>query len=73
MEFWVGIVNEAVPLGEHYYLMLASKTAPLEQAVETPRPTSDWKWMHWTGSGRVVRPITIEMYDELLARLPFEG
>ncbi len=73
MEFWIGIVNEAVPLNEHYYLMLASKVTPVEQPVDTPRPTSDWKWGHWTGGGRVVRPITIEMYDELLARLPFEA
>ena len=73
MEFWAGIVNEAVPLNEHYYLMLASKVVAIEQPVETPRPTSDWKWAHWTGGGRVVRPITVEMYDELLARLPFEA
>lgn len=73
MEYWVGIVNESVPLSEHYYLMLASKVTPVDQPVDTPRPTSDWKWMHWTGSGRVVRPITIEMYDELLSRLPFEA
>lgn len=73
MEFWIGIVNESVPLSEHYYLMLASKVQPLRDPVDTPRPTSDWKWLHWTGSGRVVRPITIEMYDELLARLRLPG
>jgi hypothetical protein len=69
MEYWVGLVNEAVPLGEHYYLMLASKHMPLAMPADTPRPTSDWKWSHWTGSGRVVRPITVDAYEGLLGRL----
>ena len=70
MQFWVGIVNEAVPLTEHYHLMLASKDVALSQPAEHPRATGDWKWAHWTGAGRVVRPITVEAYDELLGRLP---
>jgi len=70
MEYWVGLVNETVPLGEHYHLMLASKTARLGKSAAHPRATGDWKWLHWTGLGRVVRPITPAVYDELLARLP---
>jgi len=70
MNYWVGIVNEAVPLTEHYHLMLASKEAPVTEPSDHPRATGDWKWSHWTGTGRVVRAITAESYDELLDRLP---
>ncbi|HEX6030461.1 MAG TPA: hypothetical protein VFY90_03445 [Tepidiformaceae bacterium] len=70
MQYWIGLVNETVPLSEHYHLLLASKEAPVRQPAEHPRATGDWKWAHWTGVGRVVRPITAEAYDELLARLP---
>lgn len=70
MQYWAGIVNETVPLGDHFHLMLASKETALESPVEQPRATGDWKWASWTGAGRVVRPITPEQYDELLARLP---
>jgi hypothetical protein len=70
MHYWIGLVNETVPLSEHYHVMLASKEAPVRQPAEHPRATGDWKWAHWTGAGRVVRPITAEAYDELLARLP---
>jgi hypothetical protein len=70
MAFWLGIINEAVPLTEHYYIMLATKTVPVLEPGERPRATGDWKeWQHWTGSGRVVRPITVDAYDELLDRL----
>lgn len=69
MQFWVGIVNETLPMTEHYHLMMASKEAPLLTPAEHPRATGDWKWGHWTGAGRVVRPITAEAYDDLLARL----
>jgi hypothetical protein len=69
MEFWIGLVNEAIPLSEHYYLMLASKFRTLSEPAETPRATSDWKWLNWTGSGRIVRPITMESYTSLLDRL----
>jgi hypothetical protein len=70
MSYWVGLVNEALPLSEHYHLMLASKTHPLLESAEHPRATGDWKWAHWTGLGRVVRPITMANYDALLARIP---
>jgi hypothetical protein len=73
MEFWIGLVNEALPLSEHYHLMLASKEMPVEEPREHPRATGDWKWNHWTGVGRVVRPLTAETYDELLSRLPLNG
>lgn len=68
MTYWIGIVNETVPLGEHYHLMLASKEKPLLFPVDQPRATGDWKWPHWTGMGRVVRPITPAMYEGLLER-----
>lgn len=69
MLFWVGIVNETVPLGDHYHLMLAAKEARLKEPALQPRATGDWKWASWTGLGRVVRPISAPSYDELLARL----
>ncbi|HEY5477643.1 MAG TPA: hypothetical protein VIK11_13115, partial [Tepidiformaceae bacterium] len=70
MAYWIGLVNEELPLSEHYHLMLASKTAPLGKPMQHPRATGDWKWLYWTGLGRVVRPITPETYDELLGRIP---
>ncbi|MCC7364512.1 MAG: hypothetical protein IT303_09065 [Dehalococcoidia bacterium] len=70
MQYWIGIVNETVPLGSHYHLMLASKERQLDQPAEQPRATGDWKWLWWTGAGRVVRPVTPELYENLLARLP---
>lgn len=69
MHYWVGIVNETVPLGDHYHLMLASKEAPLKEPASQPRATGDWKWASWTGVGRVVRPITAESYEKLLTRV----
>jgi len=68
--FWIGIVNEEVPLSDHYHLMLASKNRPLANPVPKPRATGNWKWPYWTGLGRVVRPLTLEAYDELLSRIP---
>jgi hypothetical protein len=69
MTYWIGLVNETVPLGEHYHLMLASKERPVLFPVEQPRATGDWKWPHWTGMGRVVRPITPMQYEGLLERI----
>jgi len=69
MNYWIGIVNEQLPLSEHYHLMLASKESPLAQPAAHPRATGDWKWNHWTGLGRVVRPVAAEAYEELLSRL----
>lgn len=71
LEYWIGIVNEEVPLSDHYHLMLATKDHPVRDPVAQPRATGDWKeWKYWTGLGRVVRPITIEGYEKLLDRLP---
>ncbi|MGH2608740.1 MAG: hypothetical protein ACRDHF_06575 [Tepidiformaceae bacterium] len=67
--YWVGIVNEQLPLSDHYHLMLASKEAPVRQPSEHPRATGDWKWANWTGLGRVVRPIEAGQYEELLGRI----
>ena len=69
MQYWIGLVNETLPLSEHYHLMMASKEAPLLTPAQHPRATGDWKWAHWSGAGRVVRPISPEDYAELLARL----
>jgi len=69
-EYWIGLVNETVPLSEHYHLMLASRERALDKPVSQPRATGDWKWAHWTGLGRVVRPLAPENFDELLSRLP---
>lgn len=69
MDFWIGIVNETVPLGEHYHLMLAAKHAELPEQRVQPRALGDWSWRGWTGLGRVVRPITPADYDRLLARV----
>lgn len=70
MDHWLGIVNETVPLGEHYQLILASKSGRLEPPGPQPRALGDWKWIGWTGIGRVVRPVDPEAYDRLLARAP---
>lgn len=69
MTCWLGLVNETVPLGEHYHLMLATRDRPVLLPVQQPRATGDWKWPHWTGMGRVVRPITRDQVESLLERL----
>ena len=56
LRYWIGLVNESLPLSEHYHLMLASKTAPLQESAGQPRATGNWRWEHWSGMGRVVRP-----------------
>jgi hypothetical protein len=69
MAYWIGIVNEGLPLSEHYHLMLATKATTVAKPAQHPRVTADWKWQYWTAAGRVVRPITPEAYDDLLGRL----
>jgi hypothetical protein len=69
MTFWVGLVNETVPLGEHYHLMLASKHGELPEQRDQPRALGDWRWTGWTGLGRVVRQITPADFDRLMQRL----
>jgi hypothetical protein len=69
-DYWVGVVNEEIPPTEHFHLMIASKGRRLSEPVPKPRATGDWKdWAHWTGLGRVVRPITVDSYDKLLDRM----
>jgi hypothetical protein len=69
-DYWIGAVNEEVPLSEHFHLMLASKERRLSEPVPRPRATGDWKdWKHWTGAGRIVRPVGGETFDRLLDRL----
>jgi len=70
MHHWVGLVNEHIPLADHYHLMLASKENPVREPVGQPRAVGDWKWPFWTGAGRVVRPITPEQCEALLERMP---
>jgi hypothetical protein len=67
---WVGLVNETIPLGEHYDLMLASKDRDLREPSPRPRTTAEWKWPNWTTGGRVVRPIEADDLDRLLKRFP---
>ncbi|MFN0093345.1 MAG: hypothetical protein ACKVVT_01010 [Dehalococcoidia bacterium] len=69
MDYWLGLVNETVPLGEHYHLMLAAKSTPMLPRAQQPRATADWKWQFWSGLGRVVRPMAPQDFDELLGRL----
>lgn len=69
MDNWIGIVNETIPLGEHYVLMLASKSRSLAPPAEHPRATAEWKWPYWTGAGRVVRPIEPDNLEGLLDRM----
>jgi len=69
LRYWIGLVNESLPLSEHYHLMLASKTAPLEEPAGQPRATGNWRWAYWSGMGRVVRPIEPQQYASLLGRL----
>ena len=69
LRYWIGLVNESLPLSEHYHLMLASKTAPLVEPAGQPRATGNWRWEHWSGMGRVVRPVGLADYGALLGRM----
>jgi len=69
LHYWIGIVNEGLPLSEHYHLMLASKSEPLVEPAGQPRVTGNWKWDQWTGLGRVVRPVGRRDYADLLGRI----
>ena len=73
LDHWIGIVNEGLPLSEHYHLMLASKRNPLVEPAGQPRVTGNWKWEQWTGLGRVVRPVGLTDYSALLDRMAPEG
>ncbi len=69
LRYWIGLVNESLPLSEHYHLMLASKTSPLVEPAGQPRATGNWRWEHWSGMGRVVRPVGLAEYGALLGRM----
>ncbi len=69
LRYWVGLVNESLPLSEHYHLMLASKTSPLREPAGQPRATGNWAWDYWSGMGRVVRPVGLSEYGSLLGRM----
>ena len=69
LRYWIGLVNESLPLSEHYHLMLASKAGPLVEPAGQPRATGNWRWEHWSGMGRVVRPVGLAEYGSLLGRM----
>ncbi len=69
LRYWIGLVNESLPLSEHYHLMLASKAAPLREPAGQPRVTGNWRWEFWSGLGRVVRPVGLAEYASLLGRM----
>ncbi len=69
LRYWIGLVNESLPLSEHYHLMLASKVSPLKEPAGQPRATGNWRWEHWSGMGRVVRPVGLAEYGVLLGRM----
>lgn len=69
LRYWIGLVNESLPLSEHYHLMLASKTSPLQEPAGQPRATGNWRWEYWSGMGRVVRPVGLDEYGSLLGRM----
>ena len=69
LRYWIGLVNESLPLSEHYHLMLASKASPLREPAGQPRATGNWRWEHWSGMGRVVRPVGLAEYGSLLGRM----
>ena len=66
---WLGIVNETVPLGGAYRLMMASKDSAISSRHQTPRATADWNWEFWTDMGPVEFEITREHMTELVGRL----
>ena len=69
LRYWIGLVNESLPLSEHYHLMLASKASPLVEPAGQPRATGNWRWEYWSGMGRVVRPLGLAEYGSLLGRM----
>ncbi|HCU99951.1 MAG TPA: hypothetical protein DGL25_02015 [Dehalococcoidia bacterium] len=69
LDYWIGLVNESLPLSEHYHLMLASKITPLRELAGQPRATGNWRWEYWSGIGRVVRPVGLSEYGALLDRI----
>ena len=71
---WIGIVNETVPLGQGYRLMMASRDVPMSlQYNNAPRATTDWNWDHWTDMGPVEGEVTRDDLAEMLSRLEWPG
>jgi hypothetical protein len=69
LQFWIGIVNQTLPLSSQYQLMLASKKTDVINPIKKPRVTDNWSWKSWTGLGEVKDPIETKHYEELLNRL----
>ena len=61
-------MNETIPLGGAYRLMMASRDRPVSDRYEPPRATADWNWSYWTDLGPV-QTVTRDMVDEALSRL----
>ena len=66
---WIGLVNETVPLGGGYRLMMASRDTPISSRHDAPRDASDWNWNHWTDMGPVSGEITRHDMAAVLDRL----
>jgi len=69
LQFWIGIVNQTLPLSSYYQLMLASKNSGVQNPVDKPRVTDNWSWKGWTGLGEITTSLDHSHYEDLLERL----
>ena len=69
LQFWIGIVNQTLPLSSHYQLILASKNTEVQNPVDKPRVTDNWDWKGWTGLGEITTSLEHSHYKDLLERL----
>lgn len=69
LQFWIGIVNQTLPLSSHYQLILASKNTEVRNPVDKPRVTDNWDWKGWTGLGEITTSLEHSHYKDLLERL----
>jgi len=69
LQFWIGIVNQTLPLSSHYQLILASKNTEVQNPVDKPRVTDNWNWKGWTGLGEITTSLEHSHYKDLLERL----
>ena len=69
LQFWIGIVNQTLPLSSHYQLILASKNTEVQNPVDKPRVTDNWGWKGWTGLGEITTSLEHSHYKDLLERL----
>ena len=69
LQFWIGIVNQTLPLSSRYQLILASKNSEVQNPVDKPRVTDNWNWKGWTGLGEITNSLEHSHYKDLLERL----